>query len=76
MFYSHIVFFRGYFYEQNNNLFVCAFNGCEEMCLRRNWLIINDLVGGGNYCYKLLVKYDLILYFCVIIGILKYLNGL
>ncbi len=46
------------------------------MCLRRNWLIINDLVGGGNYCYKLLVKYDLILYFCVIIGILKYLNGL
>lgn len=33
-------------------------------------------MGGGNYCYKLLVKYDLILYFCVIIGILKYLNGL
>ena len=47
------------------------------MCLRYNWLIINDLMrGGGNYCYKLLVKYDLILYFCVIIGILKYLNGL
>ena len=51
------------------------------MCLRYNWLIINDLMGGGgggggNYCYKLLVKYDLILYLCVIIGILKYLNGL
>ena len=46
------------------------------MCLRYNWLIINDLAGGGNYCYKLLVKYDLILYLCVIIGILKYLNGL
>lgn len=45
------------------------------MCLRYNWLIINDLMG-GNYCYKLLVKYDLILYLCVIIGILKYLNGL
>lgn len=47
------------------------------MYLRCKLLIINDLVGGGgNYCYKLLVKYDLILYFCVIIGILKYLNGL
>ena len=44
-FYSHIVFLED-IYEQNNNLFVCAFNGCEEMCLRCKWLIINDLVGG------------------------------
>ena len=46
------------------------------MCILYIGLIITVFRGGGNYCYKLLVKYDLILYFCVIIGILKYLNGL